>query len=268
MKFALVDGNKEEATKGTRGLCQICASVLVAKCGEIKVHHWSHKSKRNCDPWWENEGEWHRAWKNEFPINWQEIVHRDERGEKHIADIETETGWVVEFQHSFLAAEERRTRNGFYKKLVWVVDGTRRKTDKKQFQKKLDESTRLPTKIPILHVHFLDECRLLKEWQNSDSLVFFDFQESADANESMLWFLFPSPRSGNAYLSPFSRANFVEFQNSSKFDKLVNETILPIRDELEKMGLRRHVLEAQRRTVPLSGFERYMNNRLSRRRRF
>ena len=84
MKFALVNKIKTEATPGSKGLCQICDSELVAKCGEIRVHHWSHKSKRDCDPWWENESEWHRAWKNEFPIDWQEIVHHDENGERHI----------------------------------------------------------------------------------------------------------------------------------------------------------------------------------------
>ena len=119
MKFALINGIKTEATPGSKGHCQICDSELVAKCGEIRVHHWSHKSKRDCDPWWENESEWHRAWKNEFPADWQEIVHHEENGEKHIADIKTKTDWVVEFQHSFLNPE-RRIRNTFYKKLIWI----------------------------------------------------------------------------------------------------------------------------------------------------
>ena len=100
--------------------------------------------------------------------------------------MKTQTGWTLEFQHSFLNPEERQSRNAFYPKLVWVVDGTRRKTDKKQFQKILDESARLPTKIPIIRAHFPDECRLLKEWHHSSALVFFDFQEVADAEQSSM----------------------------------------------------------------------------------
>ena len=79
MKFALVDGNKTEATKGAKGICPICGSELIAKCGEVKINHWAHKGIRNCDPWWENETEWHRSWKNNFPAEWQEIVLPDEQ---------------------------------------------------------------------------------------------------------------------------------------------------------------------------------------------
>jgi len=55
-----------------------------------------------CDNWWENETQWHRDWKNHFPVEWQEVVQIAEDGEKHIADVKTSEGWVVEFQHSYL----------------------------------------------------------------------------------------------------------------------------------------------------------------------
>ncbi len=235
MKFALVDGNKVEATKGTKGLCQICGSELVTKCGEIKVHHWSHKSKRDCDPWWENESEWHRAWKNEFPINWQEIVHRDESGEKHIADVKTETDWIIEFQHSLLNSEERRSRNIFYKNLVWVVDGTRRKTDKKQFAKILNESHKIIENPPTIRVHFPEDCRLLKEWGNSNALVFFDFDGNKRNEQSLLWLLYPHIKSSNIYLSYISQSAFVQLSNHDGFDKLVGDVIDPMHKEILPM---------------------------------
>jgi len=81
MRFALIDGKKTEATKGAKGLCRYCGSDLIAKCGEVKVNHWAHKGKRNCDPWWENETEWHRSWKRKFPLDWQEVIHFDDNGE-------------------------------------------------------------------------------------------------------------------------------------------------------------------------------------------
>ena len=55
MKYALVNGEKEEATKGAKGVCQICDSELIAKCGEVNINHWAHKGNHNCDPWLENE---------------------------------------------------------------------------------------------------------------------------------------------------------------------------------------------------------------------
>ena len=58
MKFALLNNEKIEATKGVKGICRSCGSELIAKCGEIKVHHWAHKGNRNCDSWWETETGW------------------------------------------------------------------------------------------------------------------------------------------------------------------------------------------------------------------
>ncbi|WP_425595275.1 competence protein CoiA family protein [Pseudophaeobacter arcticus] len=42
-----------------RGECPYCGSEMIARCGQVKVHHWAHKSTENCDPWWENETNWH-----------------------------------------------------------------------------------------------------------------------------------------------------------------------------------------------------------------
>ena len=269
MKYALTNGDKIEATKGAKGFCPSCGSELIAKCGPEKINHWAHKGRRNCDQWWENETDWHRSWKNNFPKEWQEVIHTDEEsGEKHIADVKTQAGWALEFQHSFLNPEERQSRNTFYPKLVWVVDGTRRKTDIKQFQNMLNESTRLPTNIPIIQGHFPDECRLLKEWHDSNALIFFDFQEMSDTNQSILWFLFPKTPSGDAYLSPFSRVNFIELHNNNKFDELVRNTILPINKELARKKKVEDINSMRNQQNRTSGFERHMANLPGRRRRF
>ena len=55
MRFALVDSNKLEATKGVKGICPSCGSELIAKCGNVKINHWAHKGIRNCDPWWKTK---------------------------------------------------------------------------------------------------------------------------------------------------------------------------------------------------------------------
>lgn len=133
MKFAKLDGQRCEAQPGLSASCPSCGASMVAKCGSLRVWHWAHRGVRVCDPWWESETEWHRAWKDEFPSDWQEVLHFASNGEKHIADVKTEVGLVIEFQHSFLKAEERTARETFYRKMVWVVDARRRKRDVAQF---------------------------------------------------------------------------------------------------------------------------------------
>jgi competence protein CoiA len=134
MKLALVNGVKVEANPQLKGVCICCASEVVAKCGKINIWHWAHKSKIHCDSWWERETAWHRQWKNQFPVDWQEIVHTEKKtGEKHIADVKNPFGLVLEFQHSIINDDERVSRENFYKPMIWVVDGCRGNLDKSNF---------------------------------------------------------------------------------------------------------------------------------------
>ncbi len=231
MKFALINGNKIEAVKGAKGFCSICGAELVAKCGEVKIHHWAHKSFKNCDPWWENETEWHRFWKDHFPFEWQEVIHTDKTGEKHRADVKTEEKWVLEFQHSPIKSEERLSRNGFYSKIVWVVNGLRLKRDKSQFQNILNGSIGIKYGNIIIHrIGFPKESRLLNEWFGSGVLVFFDFQESKDLQRSRLWLLIPKTSNEIAYLLPFSGRDFIELHNNKGFDEMAYDIIPKLRD--------------------------------------
>lgn len=98
MQLALVDSQRVEAFPGGRGQCPTCGAAMVAKCGPRILHHWAHAGRRNCDPWWENETEWHREWKNLFPPACREISHTAPDGEIHRADIMTPTGIYIEVQ--------------------------------------------------------------------------------------------------------------------------------------------------------------------------
>lgn len=157
MKFAKVNDKKTEASKGSKGLCPCCGSELIAKCGESRVNHWSHKGVRNCDTWWEPETEWHRSWKNHFIDEWQECIQVDEdTNEKHIADILTYDKLVIEFQHSRIDPQERISREKFYKNMVWVVDGTRLEKDYPRFLKAKNNFQE--TELPKVFRVDLEEC--------------------------------------------------------------------------------------------------------------
>lgn len=188
MKYALVNGVKTTPEKGLKGQCQLCFAEMVAKCGDIKVHHWAHKSKIECDKWWESETPWHRNWKNCFPIEWQEIVHHSTSGEKHIADVKTPHGLVVEFQHSHISKEERDSRESFYEHMIWIVDGTRIKTDFEKF----NAGTKYFKRTPMSNLFFVPnpEKVLSKDWLGSNEIVILDFNgESINPNQQlfMLW---------------------------------------------------------------------------------
>jgi len=124
MKYSIVNGERKEAFPSGIGICEVCNQPTLAKCGSRKVHHWAHVSLLECDKWWESETEWHRDWKNKFPMEWQERVHRDEiTGELHRADVKTDDNLVIEFQNSSISYEEQISREVFYKKMIWILNG-------------------------------------------------------------------------------------------------------------------------------------------------
>ena len=129
MEIALVNEERMTPAPGLKGKCPACGAEAIPKCGTKVIWHWAHKGKRHCDPWWENETDWHRAWKSHFPQHLHEIVMFDERtGEKHVADIRTERGMIIEVQHSAMPVDELHARESFYKHMVWIVDGRAFKT--------------------------------------------------------------------------------------------------------------------------------------------
>ncbi|MHC1773828.1 MAG: competence protein CoiA [Lentimicrobium sp.] len=214
MKFAIFENNRIEASKGAKGICPSCGSELIPRCGEFKIHHWAHKNIRNCDPWWENETEWHRLWKNNFPNAWQETIMHDElTGEKHIADVRTIHGLVIEFQHSHIDPKERTSRERFYKSIVWVVDGTRLKRDYSRFLKGKNDFQKTDKKR-IFKIDFLNEVFSV-DWLNSYVPVVFDFKgiesiSDKDDVRNILYCLFPLKLGRYSILAELPRKAFIK----------------------------------------------------------
>jgi competence protein CoiA len=219
MKFALANGQRREAEPNLSGQCPGCGKPMISRCGDVPLWHWAHKGRLLCDPWWENETDWHRAWKNQFPADWQEVVHHHaETGERHIADVKTRDGWVLEFQHSHIEPDERRSRETYYQTLIWVVDGRRRKRDVAQFLSAWSKGTSRDGLWDKRRISS-PEGALLRDWSESRAHVFFDFGE-----EQSLWWLFPGSDETRAYVRHISRAQFVRIhleKGLNEIDSLV-----------------------------------------------
>ena len=241
MKFALVEGERREAQPGLSGKCPVCGHAMIAKCGEHRVPHWAHRANYACDPWWKNETEWHRDWKNQFPEKCQEIIHHSDSGETHIADVKTESGVIVEFQYSFLRLEEREAREKFYQNMVWVVYGLRRKRDMAQLFASLEAGTVVCRKPAIVSVVW-KEGALLRDWEASRVPVYFDF------GTPILWRLNPAGPHGRAHLSPMQKTEFLRIHlEGLPFEREYSAAV----DRVAAGHL------MQRTPQPLPGFERY-----------
>ena len=189
MRLAFVDGVRAQHAPTLRGKCCLCGDDMIAKCGQYVRWHWAHKARITCDPWQESETDWHRYWKDAFPADCQEVVHVDGRThEKHIADVKTPGGFVVEVQHSPIAEHEALSRERFYKNMIWIVDA--RHLDGWFY---VGISHDLASCSPMMYqVEWWGTSRLLEKWSNSEVHVYFDVMNSAtehEGNDGKLWFL-------------------------------------------------------------------------------
>lgn len=70
------------------------------------------------------ETPWHRNWKNAFPPSFREVSFQDkDLGDLHRADVFTHCGTTLEFQNSPICIQELESREAYYPKLVWVLNG-------------------------------------------------------------------------------------------------------------------------------------------------
>lgn len=194
-----------EPTKGAHALCPVCRQEVIARCGTTRRWHWAHQKNCQCsDQWWENETDWHRHWKEEFPKNWREVVLQDEAtGEIHRADVKLQnSGLVLEFQHSNIEPQEFQSRVDFYQNLVWIVDA--RPSWFKRFMKRLigveghfalipNDKAKLDPRVKdvlqrvavadfeLYGVHYLEDI-FPKAWLGSSVPVIFDFASEQEAS--------------------------------------------------------------------------------------
>ena len=125
IRLALVDGVRSPPIAGAKGECPTCGSAMIAKCGPKVIHHWAHKGRLECDPWWEGMTQWHLDWQANWPLECREINHKAPDGEIHRCDVKTQSGIYIEIQHSAMTDVERQSREDFYQNLVWIIDGAK-----------------------------------------------------------------------------------------------------------------------------------------------
>lgn len=166
-------GERSAPRPGLIGQCPVCGASVTAKCGEVRIWHWAHKGRKHCDLWHENETEWHRSWKHQFPAAWREKMVQSVDGTRHVADIKTDTGLVVEFQRSHLSTVERREREAFYDDMIWVVDGTRLKRDLDFFEQIRFHERSGPREDVVPFNWRVPQ--ITRRWDESTKLVFLDF---------------------------------------------------------------------------------------------
>lgn len=129
-RYAIVDGIKtdiRDAKRCQHGICPMCGDELIARKGEVRAHHWWHV-RGKCDDWYQPKGPWHIYWQSKFPVEMQEVpVSRSTEGGlvKHIADIRTGSGLVIEVQYSAIMPAVVKERELFYGKMLWLISKTR-----------------------------------------------------------------------------------------------------------------------------------------------
>ena len=138
MQFALNEKNEriniKDAISGEKYCCPCCKSLLIQKKGTLMIWHYAHKSLDNCISYYDNKGEWHRQMQDLFPEKNREIFECFGKY-RHIYDVLTDNGTIIEFQHSPLSVDDfrKRTKDYVFRSIayktprpIWVFDYTER----------------------------------------------------------------------------------------------------------------------------------------------
>lgn len=257
MEFSIVEGRRRTAERGLKGVCALCGGKTIPKCGKIRIHHWAHQRGRNCDPWWESETDWHREWKRNFPEHCREVTVTSDDGEKHRADVKTDCGRVIEFQHSPIKMEARQTREALYEDMVWVVNGLRIQREKKRFdiqlgQARVLQNTPVKLRVPI------GKCSILKTWADSRVGVYIDFGNMLFSdirfNFSIpaLWRLYPGTVEAHVDIAPVWQGDFIDAALKGGSMNGINAPNIAITRERETIGREHNPIEHLPKTVDIS----------------
>lgn len=238
MRYATVNGLRQEPSPKLRGTCPNCEREVLAKCGQQRIWHWSHVGKLECDHWWEPETEWHRSWKSLFPAEWQEVSHIADNGERHIADVKTAAGLVIELQHSPITQEERQSREIFYQSMAWVVDGMRYKRDLEAFRDTVTYGT-IVQDNPMCLRPTPRGAGILKRWAPQRCAVYLDFGDQPFVvagrivPEPVLWRLLLD-NNGQLLIGAVTRRGFVDhFTTGATLPHLTIERSMPTRSRYQ-----------------------------------
>lgn len=173
MEFAIVDGQRTPAQPALIGVCEYCGRRMTAKCGRQIIWHWAHAGKKYCDPWWENETAWHREWKSYFPENLREQRRFDHEGnEWHIADVLSRDGVVIEIQNSPMPLDELQSRENFYKKMIWIVNG-----------EKFSSSFHILGRLPAPHEEWVKDLVFYPQRRNLAGHLFYRHSENPSVEQ-------------------------------------------------------------------------------------
>ena len=171
MIYAITDGGiRIEASPDQKAFCELCREPVLSKCGEIRIHHWSHRSGTECNLWHEPETPWHTNWKKQFAESSREFVMIRENGGKHRADINSirwSSGYthVIEFQHSPLEIGQLRERENFYGSMTWVIDAS-------EFKRNIIVNEVYDR--GDMHVVYFDWKWYRKAWSGANRQLYFD----------------------------------------------------------------------------------------------
>lgn len=217
MRYAFNEQNDkiEVSFSGEKAKCPCCNSIVIGRKGSFKIKHWYHKTKNDCDNWYEPITEWHLKWQNLFPIQYREVTIIKSNGKSHRADIKLKNDLVIEVQNSPINIVEIEDRERFYGEynMIWILNGEKLankssityKFNKKQFVL----SFSLPTESSLVSQYDLDIFKetffrneLLIELRNDKNLIgyeedngnYFKYEFDTDKNffeiKSELTYLF------------------------------------------------------------------------------
>ena len=243
MKYALLNNQFVIATPHKKGaICPLCKSPLIAKCGDVRVHHWSHKKGCICDEWREADCEWRHRWLELFShCEVEPIIEKN--GSKHFADIRTKNGTTILLRRGKVNPSELQLMEMFFDGLVWIVDLSRNRKAASELTKGLRCGTlRQAFRNAYRTIGGQAEC-FPDVWSRCRYPVVFDCSGEAMTDQLIsgyLWCLLPceeNSRSDDRFVLRYRKAKLVRMltDRGTITPRQIQEMVSQLNDQISRM---------------------------------
>jgi hypothetical protein len=200
MLYALNElGEKIKPTKDVAAYCPCCNNLVRKAMGDVIVHHWKHITEVKCNS--KPMTRWHIEWQLNFPKENVEVYVNKQRR----ADILTDDGMAIEFQHSSILISEVEKRSKLCNgNIIWVHDY------QKQYNNNQFRNITKDNKISDLYrSEWLNPCKIFDRDRTQDKGIYIQFTE--DTLGRLCWIDYG--KEDNKTIISFYKVNKAELVN-------------------------------------------------------
>ena len=154
------DGNRiyidEVIGNNEQYYCPACGAELILKRGNIKTHHFAHKSLIDCDTFNHDMSEWHLNWQETFPKENREVV----------IEMDIHNDYDSKQNYDMYYTIDENINYGEMKRCIWDLLDTLTEREKEVLILRFGLIDNMPKTLEEVGKQFFVQCERVRQIEN------------------------------------------------------------------------------------------------------